>query len=577
MFYFNLLSFKFLVLIVLNFLAVIVVFLSWCYYTNRGSYIFEEGKTSRTLVVILHGYQHTPRNLDSLAKEVHNLLPEADIFRPYYSSWLFSETDPIQLAYTLKDDIADYFNKKNYEKVILIGHSSGSVIIRKAYLFALGIQDDVPIPSFENPQLWTTKVERIITLAGMNRGFDYSKKSRLMNWAMYWISRSGLLLGEITGRGQFIRSFQRGFPFIANLRVQWIRLAVDERFNLPPTIQLIGVWDDIVQLEDNYDLASDRRFRNLSVPHAGHASIIKLDDLKYGAYRKSKFQYAIATPIGELNTQESLQKEPPSDLVVILQHGIRETTTLWRLKLKAVIEQKAKELDINAKVITPGYGYFPMARFLLYRARQRNVRLFMDDYTEALARNPKAEIHFFGHSNGTYLLAHALKNYATFNVNRVVLAGSVVRRDFPWDEYHERGRIEKIRNDVATGDWVVGIFPRLLEILKDDVGSAGHNGFIDNIAQQNSYPGYFSGDHGAAIKNIYHPSIAHFILTGNNIELKLAEEQNGFVVMLSKLSIVVWLIIISIITWIGWLILGHLGGIWLVIYLVFLIVLLYFI
>lgn len=218
-----------------------------------------------------------------------------------------------------------------------------------------------------------------------------------------------------------------------------------------------------------------------------------------------------------------------------------------------------------------------MARFLLYRARQRNVRLFMDDYTEALARNPKAEIHFFGHSNGTYLLAHALKNYATFNVNRVVLAGSVVRRDFPWDEYYERGRIEKIRNDVATGDWVVGIFPRFLEILKDDVGSAGHNGFIDNIAQQNSYPGYFEGDHGAAIKDMYHSSIAHFILTGNNIELKLAEKQNGFVVLLSKLSILVWLIIISMITWIGWLIFGHLGWIWLVIYLVFLIVLLYFI
>lgn len=115
MFYFNLLSFKFLVLIVLTFVAVIVVCLSWCYYTNRGIYIFEEGKNSRTLVVIL-GYQHTPRNLDSLAKEVRKLLPEADIFRPYYSSWLFSETDPIQLAYTLKDDIADYFNKKTMKK-----------------------------------------------------------------------------------------------------------------------------------------------------------------------------------------------------------------------------------------------------------------------------------------------------------------------------------------------------------------------------------------------------------------------------------------------------------------------------
>jgi hypothetical protein len=203
--------------------------------------------------------------------------------------------------------------------------------------------------------------------------------------------------------------------------------------------------------------------------------------------------------------------------------------------------------------------------------------MFMDDYTGALAKNPKADIHFVGHSNGTYLLANALRNYATFKVNRVVFAGSVVRRDFPWDEYHNAGRVEKIRNDVATGDWVVGIFPRLLEILRDDVGSAGHNGFIDNIAQQNSYIGYFPGDHGAAIQDQYHPSIAHFILTGDNIQLELPEKQNGFVVLLSKLTILVWLIIISLIAGIGWLIFGNLGLIWLVAYFTFLIVLLYFI
>ncbi|NEP69026.1 alpha/beta hydrolase [Moorena sp. SIO3A5] len=541
-----------------------------------NNFIFEKGKDSCILVVILHGYLHKPRNLDDLAKTVRELFPEADIFRPDYSSWLFSNTDPIQLALTLKDDIANYFNNQKYEKVILIGHSAGAVIIRKTYLYALGIRDDVPIPSVEEPEPWTDKVERIITLAGMNRGFGLSKKPSQMNWARYWLHRFSLLFGEITGRGQFIRSFLRGSPFIANLRVQWIRLAVDERFGLPPTIQLIGMRDDVVQLEDNYDLASDRNFRNILVPNSGHASIIKLDARKYGTYRQSKFRDALQTPVEELETQNP-PPEAPSDVVVIVQHGIRETTALWRLKLKVVIEQQANQLSINAKVITPGYGYFPMGRFLVYRDRQKNVRMFMDDYTEALAKNPRANIHFVGHSNGSYVLANALKNYATFKVNRVVFAGSVVRRDFPWDEYHERKRIEKIRNDVATGDWVVGIFPRLLEILGDNVGSAGHNAFIDNIAQQNSYLGYFSGDHGAAIQEQYHPSIAHFILTGNNIELKLPENQNAFVVLLSKLSIIVWLIIIGVIAGIGWLILGHLGLIWLFAYFVFLIVLLYFI
>lgn len=550
------------------------------YFYNFGYSKFYKAKKdstgSRILVVILHGYTHSPRNLKSLANYVSELLPNADIFVPHYSSWIFSNTDPFQLALSLKYKIAQRFEPKHHKKVILIGHSSGAVIIRKTYLYALGIKDDVRVPSVEKPEPWAKEVDRIVTTSGMNRGFNYSQKPSEMSRITYWFFRFGIFLGEITGSGKFIRNLLRGSPYIANLRVQWIRLAVDDRFELPPTIQIIGLRDDLVKLEDNYDLASDRNFRNITVPDAGHASIIKVNDRKHGSYLRSKFKDALQTPIEELDTQNPTS-EDPSDVVVIVQHGIRETTALWRLKLKKVIEQKANQLSINTKVITPGYGYFPMGRFLVYRDRQKNVRMFMDDYTEALARNPKADIHFVGHSNGTYVLANALKNYKTFKVNRVVFAGSVVPRNFSWNEYANEGRVEKIRNDVATGDWVVGIFPRFLEIFGDNVGSAGHNGFIDNIAQENSYLGFFPGDHGAAIQEKYHPSIAHFILTGENIELELPGVRNNLVVLLSKLTIIVWLILFGAILGIGWLILGHLGLVWLVIYLAFLIVLLYFI
>jgi pimeloyl-ACP methyl ester carboxylesterase len=576
MFYFHLSSFKFLIILFLTFILTMASFLMWSHFTNRGNSIFTKSNNSNILVVLLHGYTHTPRDLNSLDKEVQKSLPNADIFRPYYSSWLLSNTDPIEEAFTLVDEIATYFNSKQYDKVILIGHSTGAVIIRKAYLYALGIQDDVPVPSLNKPKVWATKVDRIITLAGMNRGFNYSKKPNRMNWLKYWSYRIGIFLGEKTGSGKFIRSFMRGSPFIANLRVQWIRLAVDERFSLPPTIQLIGMRDDVVEIKDNYDLASDRNFRNILVQNTGHASIIKLDDPQNGSFRRSKFRDALQTPVEDLETQNPPRKKP-SDVVVIVQHGIRETTTIWRRALANEITRRARDLRIDAKVITPGYGYFPMGRFLIYRERQNNVRMFMDDYTEALAENPRADIHFVGHSNGTYILANALKNYATFKVNRVVFAGSVVRRDFPWDEYSQQGRVNEIRNDVATGDWVVGIFPRFLEIFGDDVGSAGHNGFIDSSAQKNSYTGFFPGDHGAAIQQEYHPSIAEFILTGQNISLTLAGRQNDCVILLSKLSILVWIIIIGIILGIGWFILTSLGLIWLILYIFFLIILLGFI
>jgi hypothetical protein len=67
---------------------------------------------------------------------------------------------------------------------------------------------------------------------------------------------------------------------------------------------------------------------------------------------------------------------------------------------------------------------FPLLPFITYRDRQKNVRRFMDEYTENLARFPKAEtIDFIGHSNGTYILASALQRYVTMRVRRVYFGG----------------------------------------------------------------------------------------------------------------------------------------------------------
>ena len=82
------------------------------------------------------------------------------------------------------------------------------------------------------------------------------------------------------------------------------------------------------------------------------------------------------------------------------------------------------------------------------------------------------------------------------------------------------------------------------------------------------YTRYFPGDHGAAIQAQYYPSIANFILIGENTFLELPGSQNGRVVLLSKLTILVWLILVGVIAGIGWLIFACFA---------FLIVLLFFI
>jgi pimeloyl-ACP methyl ester carboxylesterase len=196
-----------------------------------------------------------------------------------------------------------------------------------------------------------------------------------------------------------------------------------------------------------------------------------------------------------------------------------------------------------------------MLRFLFFGARQVNVRWFMDRYTEALARYPQAKISYVGHSNGTYLLASALERYRACRIHHVAFAGSVVPKQYPWDRLRAEGRVQAVRNDIASADWIVGVFPGLFELLHwADLGTAGHNGFQDDTPKESSFDRYFQGGHGAALNAANHPSLARFILTGERMPPNqpiLVDQQNGLTATLAKLCWLVWLLIIMVLGLIG--------------------------
>jgi hypothetical protein len=150
-----------------------------------------------------------------------------------------------------------------------------------------------------------------------------------------------------------------------------------------------------------------------------------------------------------------------------------------------------------------------MLSFLLAPDRQKNVRWFMDLSTQMMARYPAAAHHYVGHSNGTYILVSALKRSATCKVKNVVFAGSVVPSAFDWTRYTESGQVSYVRNDAATADWVVAIFPHLFELFASalaqfnisspkwlDLGAAGFNGFYDDSARDHTW---LPGQHDAAL------------------------------------------------------------------------------
>lgn len=515
---------------------------------------------STTLVVILHGLG---KHIEDWCHALREALPDADLMVPQYRADILSNVDPRRVA----DQLVEYVHEADqarsqrsdggqYERVILIGYSMSGLIIRKTYLIAMGYGDDETLVRKAKPMPWATKVERIVLMAAINRGLSTAKPQDAP-WSLYILQRLGWAIIPRLGLGQLLAQMRRGSPFVANLRVQWIRLSQAPDFQLPPTIQLLGDLDDVVAEEDNVDVLADANFRYIKVRDTGHASICDFRTAEVGAYRQAKFLQAVTTPIDQLEGDGVVNGHEVGqtiDHVAFVMHGIRDMG-LWTIRVSEAIETTAQQLGQSVETITAGYGYFPMLRFLFFGARQVNVRWFMDRYTEALARYPQAKISYVGHSNGTYLLASALERYRACRIHHVAFAGSVVPKQYPWDRLRAEERVQAVRNDIASADWIVGVFPGLFELLHwADLGTAGHNGFQDDTPKESSFDRYFQGGHGAALAPANHPSLARFILTGERIppaQPILVDQQNGLTATLAKLCWLVWLFIVGVLGLVG--------------------------
>ena len=518
--------------------------------------------SSSALVVLVHAYTMTAASLDEVRAAVMGAMPDADVLAPTYPASTLGNTDPCAVAARLNDRIEAAWNERlsrggAYDRIVLIGHSLGALLVRKAYVYGRGQGQDHPTivrddegeaPTMELvPMQWVKRVERIVLLAGTNRGWSlYVRPEHQSRWR-HLLIRLGCPLLWALGIGKTARSTLRGAPFVANLRVQWLNLARDGQEPVPPTIQLLGDRDDVVDQADNVDIQCGADFVYRHLPETGHVDVIALRGDASGA-RAREFRYALTTAVADLRSHfiVPLERHPEVEHVVFVMHGIRDRGH-WTGALRTRLEQAGAG---RVHVVTSSYGYFPMLPFLFRVARQKNVEWFMDQYTEARARCPNAGVSFIGHSNGTYLLASALLRYRACNFRRAVFAGSVVPTGFPWDALVRAHRIESIKNYVATADKVVGIFPGFFELLRlSDIGSAGQNGFSANTARQNQEE-FVIGGHAAAIREELYDQMIRFVLTGEDAARPaalFAGRQDMLSVVLSKYCWVVWLGLVTLV------------------------------
>jgi pimeloyl-ACP methyl ester carboxylesterase len=450
-----------------------------------------------TLVVLVHGMAGS-RPFDGAVNLVATVLPEADrlVFR--YDSRLTSNADAYVVADGLERAIHAAFCSQQYEQIVLVGHSAGGALLRKALVWGHGIEEDRLRLGAQGKRPWVNHVLRIVLLAGINRGWSSESRPINMSFASYFGILFGLLLGRLFDIGQFSLQLRKGAPFIADTRVQWIRVSRSDAVAsgaqpFPQVIQLIGTLDDVVTKADGQDLLAARGTIFCTLPRTGHREIgASLHDrtLPGAEERIRKVGHAIRGELEELEPDRN--SLPPEDRsvtrLVYVMHGIRDYGD-WTDVVCRAIEARFASGAIAARVVNHKYGFFPLLPFITYGDRQKNVRRFMDEYTEDLARCPNAQtVDFVGHSNGTYILASAMVRYATVKVRRVFFAGSVVPKHYPWQQHLDDRRVDAVANVVAAGDWVVAIFPKFFEQIADwlnrrptvgwlDIGSAGFRGF----------------------------------------------------------------------------------------------------
>jgi hypothetical protein len=389
---------------------------------------------------------------------------------------------------------AEWDNIGGFEHIVLVGHSLGGLIVRHAYLLDSGAYAD-PL----GPHDWVTKVRRIVLLAAPNRGFDMSRLPFLRRWLLRLFGGPlRLTVGDL----------RAGSPYVTTLRLLWMRhfdaIAAPDQ---PLVVQLLGDRDGLVSREDSLDVEQFPRAAHLTVPDSGHGDLVNLSAQRDPQLREQRYAGVRRAVMGRVEPTEPTVPTKPRDVLFLL-HGIRAGREDWEQQLRDRLRVQRPGLEVRAL----SYGYFSALGFALPFTRPRNLRRFLDAYSESLAQHRGGSLAFAGHSNGTYVLGQALRTIPAVQVDQVFLGGSVLPRDFPWRRLLDRGQVGRVRNVRAAHDWVVAMLCGALRgMMMRDVGTGGYAGFLDDHERFEDL-GYVSGGHGSAFTTARLPLIASFLL-----------------------------------------------------------------
>lgn len=175
--------------------------------------------------------------------------------------------------------------------------------------------------------------------------------------------------------------------------------------------------------------------------------------------------------------------------IVVLLHGIR-TEGYWHQQFEEIVSALSGEEGLL--ILSRKYGNFPAIQYAIPYLRNQKVIWLRKILEDLATEHPGAKICIVAHSFGTYLVTEVLKRTPRLTVHSLILCGSVVKRDFEWNELIANNNVRKVVNDCGSDD----LWPVLSRILIPGTGDAGTFGFDLNGGEvQNRFFKFYN--HGA--------------------------------------------------------------------------------
>jgi hypothetical protein len=155
--------------------------------------------------------------------------------------------------------------------------------------------------------------------------------------------------------------------------------------------------------------------------------------------------------------------------LVILVHGIRDIAR-WQSEIRDTLERHGFLVELT------NYDRMNLIEFLLPIPFTYFRRIAIDtvwtQIRHAQSLHPRSRVSIIAHSFGTYIIAELLRSEFDIRFFKVIFCGSVVRYNFPLEQFGTRYN-DSILNEVGTADpW-----PAVAESVTTGYGSAGTYGF----------------------------------------------------------------------------------------------------